>query len=96
MFPPIMDIISRLRAGVELVKVFKPIAEDLGILDKDSAIVGKVGSVISTVSEIAQNVVTRIEEGKIVATTREADTIKKLVEELAADNDALAKQIEDS
>ena len=85
-------IASRVRAGLELIKVLQPIADELGV----GEITTKVRTIATTVTEIVDNVLTRVDEGALVMSSEDADVIRELAQQLADINDALAAAIAES
>lgn len=89
-----MDL-SKVKDGLgkllQTVQVLAPIARTFG-----GPMVDKVSAIITTGVTIASNVLERVEEGAVVAETRDVDVIKAILSDLQAENDELAKAIDAS
>ena len=77
-----------LQGGLDLIHNLAPLAKTLG-----GAEIGAVASIGVTLASIGANVAKRIEEGTVVATTREAAVIRAINTELGLANDDLAEHI---
>ncbi len=82
----IADIIATLTAGKNIIHSLEPIANSLGVPKQ-------VTDLINTVTEIGVNVLDRIDEGKVVATSHDQEQVQAINEELAVINDRLANRI---
>ncbi len=79
-------VVAALQEGLTSVSKLAPVAEELGIG-------GSVVSIIGTVAAIANNVLERAKDGKVVASSRDIAIIEKMIAELGEVNDQLAKTI---
>lgn len=84
------DIIKKLRAGLDLVDQLAPLSGILG--DKGAA----VGKIVTGLSEVAQTVLDRIEDGAVGFTSEDQAEIRAINTRLAAVNDDLARRIQNS
>ncbi len=84
-------ILDALRKGAEFVEAVAPVATIIG-----GPVVATVAGVISSVSDIADNVQERAKEGKAVFSSDDEAEIQAIVSRIAAANDALNKAIEQS
>lgn len=84
------DIIDALKKGADFVEAITPVATAIG-----GETVGKVLAVISTVSDIAENLEARAKEGTAVFTYGDSEQaeVKAVIARLAAVNDDLAAKI---
>lgn len=81
------QISNALRQGLATVQALAPLAALGG-----PTVAGAV-SIAATLAEIGQNVLEKIEDGQIVATSQDKDQIKAILAEIQAQNDALAARI---
>lgn len=81
------DILKKLRAGLDLVDDLAPLAGLLG--DKGAA----VGKIVTGLSEVAQTVLDRIEDGAVGFTSEDQEEIRAINTRLAALNDDIAAKI---
>jgi hypothetical protein len=84
----IRSIVDMLHTGAAWAQDLPPVVKALG----GPALAAAV-KITETVTSIATNVLDRVEEGKIVASSDEAAEIKTIIVKLAAINDALASEI---
>lgn len=81
------DILKKLRAGLDLVDDLAPLSGFLG--DKGAAI----GKIVTGLSEVAQTVLDRIEDGAVGFTSEDQEEIRAINIRLAALNDRIAAKI---
>lgn len=85
------EILAALEKGADFVEAIAPVATILG-----GPIVATVSAAIQSVSGIATNVQTRINEGKVVLDGNDIDLIERILARIAAANDRLNAAIEQS
>lgn len=85
------NFISGLQHAVAAVETLLPVATALGA---PTGMVQKVTDIAGAAIDVAQNVSTRIDEGKIVATSQDQDQLKTVLASLQAKNDELAAYID--
>lgn len=78
-------VIDGLQSGLDAVARMAPLASELGA--------GPMAKLAGSLAEIASNTLERIQEGRVVATERQASVIRHINAELATHNDALAALI---
>lgn len=85
------DILNALRKGAEFVEAIAPVATIAG-----GPVVGTVAAVISSVSDIADNISNRASEGHIVFSSEDQSEIQAIVARIADANDKLNQAIQQS
>ena len=84
-------LIDGLQSGLDTVEKLLPLAGELG---------GQVGGSVSVigmaVTQVADNLLQRIEDGIVVAESDDVETIRSIRGDIAAKNDELAKAIASS
>ena len=83
------SITSALRSISNMVGYAFPVAKVLGVNDKFI-------DIVKTATEIAENISNRVDEGKIVVASHDAEELKRIIAELQKANDTLAEQIDES
>lgn len=84
-------ILKTLEDGVKFVENLAPLATAIG-----GPIVGNIVSTVKTVTDIADNIVTRAAEAEHVFRSEDQAEISSLVSRLASINDQLAEAIRNS
>jgi len=78
--------ITALQSGLATLKALAPLAAFIPGA-------GNVSGIVSTLAEVGGNILDKIADGSVVATSTDAETIKALLAEIQAENDALAARI---
>lgn len=84
----ILDFLDKV---TDAAKEFAPIASDFGI-----PLVEKVAGIADSAVEIAQNILDRAEDAKVVLTSEDKADIEARIEALRAENNRLAEFIRNS
>lgn len=87
----VSDIIAALDRGAQTAEMLSPIAQALG-----GSTAGSIVGIIASLAATAANVLERIEEGKVVASSNEQAELKAYIERLGRVNDSLAATIANS
>lgn len=87
----INKIINALNKGVETIADIAEFADQLNIPAIDN-----IAKIVVGLSNVANNVIDRIEEGVLVASTDDLAAIKAIITDLATENDKLIQKIKDS
>ncbi len=85
-------LIKGLELGLSAIEQLKAASDP----DIDHSTLGDAVKLGGALSSIGANALKRVNEGKIVASSREAEVIRAINRELGLANDALAKAIESS
>lgn len=83
------DILEGLQGALTTAQKLAPVAEAFGLPVQVTAI----ASMAKAAVDVAQNVVERIEDGRIVASNEDAGRARALLSDLQDANDALAAKI---
>lgn len=83
----INQLSGALRNGLAVVQALAPLAALGGPTAAGAA------SIAATLADIGQNLLDKVEDGSIVATSDDAATVKGLLAEIRAENDQLAQRI---
>lgn len=78
--------ITALQHGLATIKALAPLAAVIPGA-------GNIAAIVATLSEVGGNILDKIADGSVVASSTDADTIKALLSEIQAENDALAATI---
>ena len=78
--------ITALQSGLATLKALAP----LGALIPGGA---GVAAIAATLAEVGANLLDKIQDGSVVASSTDAETVKALLEEIQGENDALAQRI---
>jgi hypothetical protein len=76
-----MDLMKILRDGLALVNNAAEVADEL-----DLPIVGDIAKIAATVTSVAENILARVDEGKVVMSSDDQDEVKGILEALHAKN----------
>lgn len=85
-------ILNAVKTGVSFAEELTPL---LGLIT-DVPILGTAVKAVGAVTEVVDNIQTRIAEGKIVVSSDDQDEIRGMAERLSVVNDELAQYIKDS
>lgn len=83
----INQLSGALRSGLAAVQALAPLAALGGPIPAAAA------SIAATLADIGQNLLDKVEDGSIVATSADAARVKGLLAEIRAENDQLAQRI---
>lgn len=83
-----MDILGYLKKGLDVVQNLAEVAKEL-----DLPVIGDVAAIASTVTNVAENVLKRVDEGKVVMSSDDQQAVKQIITDLQAENDALNEYI---
>lgn len=78
--------IAALQSGLATLKAFAPLA---GIIPGAGGIV----AIASTLAEVGGNLLDKIQDGSVIATSTDAETVAAILAEIREENDALAQRI---
>lgn len=86
----ISKIAAALKKGLETMEALAPLA----VLGGPAA--AGIGSIAATLADIGQNVLDKIEDGAVVASSDDKEQVKALLAQIQAENDTLAARIRSS
>ncbi|MBY0395655.1 MAG: hypothetical protein K2X91_04180 [Thermoleophilia bacterium] len=78
--------ITALQSGLATLKALAPL---VGFIPG----AGNVAGIAATLAEVGANLLDKIQDGSVVASSTDGETIKALLEEIQGENDALAQRI---